>query len=93
MSSFVLHLQVQAKYGEFNEDLHKPGFLHKERLLPHRLEGRIWVLGERGRVVRGNEHALADMHKRLGLSYNDAPLCSDPELFHSHIYATARNHL
>ena len=29
-------LQVQAKYGDFNKDTHKPGFLAKERLLPQR---------------------------------------------------------
>lgn len=29
-------LQVQAKYGDFNKDSHKPGFLAKERLLPQR---------------------------------------------------------
>jgi hypothetical protein len=28
---------VQAKYGDFNPDVHKPGFLSKERLLPKRV--------------------------------------------------------
>lgn len=28
---------VQAKYGDFNKDSHKPGFLAKERLLPQRV--------------------------------------------------------
>jgi radixin len=27
---------VQAKFGDYNPDIHKPGFLDKERLLPSR---------------------------------------------------------
>jgi hypothetical protein len=27
---------VQAKFGDYNPEVHKPGFLDKERLLPNR---------------------------------------------------------
>lgn len=30
-------LQVQSKFGDHNRELHKPGMLTKERLLPQRL--------------------------------------------------------
>ena len=29
-------VQVQAKYGDFNPEIHKTGFLSKDRLLPKR---------------------------------------------------------
>ena len=30
-------LQFQAKYGDFQKDLHQPGFLSNDRLLPERV--------------------------------------------------------
>ena len=28
---------MQAKHGDYNEDIHRPGILHNERLLPKRV--------------------------------------------------------
>jgi radixin len=38
-------LQVQAKYGDYNKDSHKPGFLAKERLLPQRYVSPVQLCG------------------------------------------------
>ena len=36
MSLCLIVLQVQAKFGDYNKDVHKPGILVKERVLPQR---------------------------------------------------------
>ena len=40
----LLLVQVQAKYGDFNKDTHKPGFLAKERLLPQRYTYNLYSI-------------------------------------------------
>lgn len=32
----VASFAVQAKYGDYNKDIHKPGYLASDRLLPQR---------------------------------------------------------
>jgi hypothetical protein len=32
----LIVLQVQAKFGDYNKDVHKPGILVKERVVPQR---------------------------------------------------------
>ena len=44
---------IQAKYGDYQPDVHKPGFLAKDRLLPNR-----YVTGARSRIL-----TLASLHK------------------------------
>ena len=34
---FPLSFKVQAKYGDYNPEVHKQGFLAKDKLLPKRL--------------------------------------------------------
>lgn len=41
---------VQAKYADFNKDVHKPGYLASDRLLPQRYRQKIHI-GARLRCV------------------------------------------
>ena len=36
VSAFILSYQVQAKFGDYNREIHKPGCLAKERMVPQR---------------------------------------------------------
>lgn len=48
---------VQAKYGDFNQDFHKPGFLANDRLLPQR------VLDQHKLTRDAWEEKIATWHK------------------------------
>ena len=40
----VASYAVQAKYGDYNKDLHKPGYLASDRLLPQRYSTYTYAL-------------------------------------------------
>ena len=68
---------MQAKYGDYQKDVHTPGFLSSDRLLPDRVmqqhklsrdewEDRIstWYTEHRGMLREGIYHCQADINHR-----------------------------
>ena len=68
---------MQAKYGDYQKDVHTPGFLSSDRLLPDRVmqqhklsrdewEDRIstWYTEHRGMLREGTYHCQADINHR-----------------------------
>lgn len=59
---------VQAKFGDYNKELHKAGYLGSERLIPQRSAG-----GPRGQRVRVSEQGWCGVGSLQGLQRSTPP--------------------